>query len=301
MYQHHHISLLTENVAANKHFYTDVLGLRFIKNSVNQNNPHRRHIYYGDYVGTPGSVVTFFPVNFHGRQRVDGPSYFDGLAFNVSLESLDFWHHRLVNQFQIAVVQAPNTLIFQDTDNVPLRLQGVENPPRSRWTTNPKSDIPAQYQLLGIATTTLVVRNQAATEQFFEQMFGLSAIDHVITLNQYEHLLIKQSQTDASLKWGPGSVDHYALGVATSTQLDALWERAAQLGYQQEFRANRGYFESVYFREPSGLRIEVATNGPGFTLDESIADLGTTLSLPGEFETRRAEINDYFARHGLLD
>jgi catechol 2,3-dioxygenase-like lactoylglutathione lyase family enzyme len=147
----------------------------------------------------------------------------------------------------------------------------------------------------------MVVQDPAATATFFTSVFGLTVVDNRVQVNADEYIELEQAEpAEQKLQWGPGGIDHFALGVDSSTELNALWEKAGALGYEQEFRADRGYFRSIYFRDPNDNRVEVATNGPGFTLDESIETLGSTFALPPAFEERRQELTDYFARHGVL-
>jgi catechol 2,3-dioxygenase-like lactoylglutathione lyase family enzyme len=296
----HHISLITQDADQNIAFYTKVLGLRLIKNSINQNNAHRRHIYYGDFVGSPGTVVTFFPVNFHGRERLDRGNFYEGIGFNVPKGSLVFWAERLTT-LGIDFSEEVDHLVFADGDGIPLTLFESTLVRASEWTANIISEIPTEMQILGIRSTRMVVQEPAATAKFFADLFDLPTENNRVLVNQDEYIdLVQADASEEKLQWGPGAIDHFALGVDSSAELNAVWQRGGEIGYEQEFRADRGYFRSIYFREPNDNRVEIATNGPGFTLDESIETLGSTFSLPPAFEARRDELTDYFSRHGVL-
>jgi hypothetical protein len=129
----------------------------------------------------------------------------------------------------------------------------------------------------------------SASRKFFEEMAG--------TLNGVD--LVETSADAESSVWGRGSVDHLAFAVEARQDLDGIWQKALDLGYRRESYVDRGYFSSVYLIDPAGNRIEFATLTPGFTLDESLQDLGTTFALPPRYEEKREELKTYFARQGL--
>jgi len=294
----HHISLLTEDVKQNEEFYTNVLGLRFIKNSINQANPNMRHIYYGDFMGTPGTVVTFFGVDDF-KERLDGRMFFSGIHFSIPAGSMDFWAERLTELgYQVEIDDLGRLHTF-DPDKIPLRLQESEGQ-LFDWHINYFSDIPAEYQITGVVGAELHVPDVAATGRFFEELLDIPVKGNILDLDGIEAIELYQTPADApESKFGRGSTDHYALAVESGADLVKYWERAKDLGYKREVLIDRGYFRSVYFIEPGGNRVELATTNPGFTLDESLFDLGTTLALPPRFEGKRAQIEKYFAERGI--
>lgn len=295
----HHISLLTEDADQNINFYTGVLGLRFIKNSVNQANPRRRHVYYGDFMGTPGTVVTFFPVPFHGRERHDTRHFFQGIHFSIPTGATAFWAKHLTDAGFPTNVDEFGVLHALDPDKIPLEFH-ESDAVLFDWHINYMTDVPYDKQITGVIGTELHVTNPAATAKFFKDMFDVDTKHNVINLEDNQQIFLVETPTDDAVpQWGAGSIDHFALGADSQAELDAYWDRAEALGYTRELMVDRGYFRSVYFREPGGNRVEVATTNPGFILDESLFDLGTTFALPPRFEAERASLLAHYAKQGV--
>lgn len=271
-YSLHHVSLLTGDAAATVAFYTQQLGLRLVKQTVNQENWRMPHLFFGDAMGTPGTVITFFVIN-HLGPRYDGTSYMDTLSLAIPTGSAAFWQQRL------------GGLTVQDPNGVTVTL--VETPAHSQAPV--QNEIPAANQISGLAGSALRVPDPTATRQFFAQLLTIPAFSGDLQLGQ-DTIAITASQAQTKHRFGRGSIDHIALAVADAEQLTLLADRTEAAGGQIEKRANRGWFESLYVKEPGGNRIEFATTAPGFTLDEPAATLGTTLGLPPFLEPHRAEI-----------
>lgn len=282
----HHISLLTGNFDHNFQFYVGILGLRLIKNSVNQGNIYMRHVYYGDFMGTPGTVLTFFPDQRFDRPREAGSNFLNGLKLGIPHGTSGFWAKRLT-EANITVKELETGLAFEDFDQIPIILQETDSQLRD-WHVNTLTDVPATKQLTGILGTTMGVPDIEASQQFLRDVVG--------TETGLE--LVKTEMTTKHV-WGRGSVDHIAYAVADRLELDQLWEEAANLDYTRETYVDRGYFTSVYLLEPGGNRIEFATMAPGFTLDEPLNSLGTTFALPPRFEAERAALLRYYQRQGV--
>lgn len=283
----HHISLLTGDFEQNFHFYVDILGLRLVKNSINQGNIYMRHVYYGDFLGSPGSVVTFFPDHRFGQERIDGKSALTGIKFGIPRGSRKFWTNRLAKFITDSPVSTSKSLSVRDFDQIPLEFIETDDI-LTDWHINTLTDIPAEFQITGVLGTTLLTDHIEATTQFLKDMVGdFSAI----TLEKTENNLPVS-------KWGRGSVEHIAFAVESTAELDAIWQKAERFDYTREAYVDRGYFSSVYLLTPSGNRIEFATLTPGFTLDESVRELGTTFALPPRYEARRGELLRYFGKQG---
>ncbi|MBL3716250.1 VOC family protein [Lactococcus muris] len=283
----HHISLLTADFERNFHFYVDILGLRLVKNSINQGNIYMRHVYYGDFRGTPGTVVTFFPDRRFDLEREEGTSYLSGIQFKIPKGAMDFWTSRF-KKFGLDYQRGDYSLEVKDFDDVLLEFI-EEGEPNREGRINALSDVPAAYQITGLWGSRLYSSNLEATRLFFQQMVGSET---------GIQLLASQAKAPSRV-WGRGSIDHLAFAVASSKDLDEIWEKALTFGYERELYADRGYFQSVYLREPGGVRIEFATLTPGFTLDESIQDLGSGFALPPRYEERRQELLRYYHKQGV--
>lgn len=283
----HHISLLTRYKAENLHFYTQTLGLRFVKNTVNQDNHRMLHYYYGDYAGTPSTVVTFFVVPLLGH-RYDNDHFLAEIGLNLPKDSLAYWEKRLADN-RIPVEKQGQSLTFYDPDQVKLTLTETDLPPlpAERIVAN---EIPAEYQLLGLRFTSLHVSEPEKTSAFFQDFLGWQTQNHQITGNDYEYLNLYQTNSSEKSRMGRGSIDHIALAVKDEETLDQLYQKALLQQWQIEKIVSRGYFKSLYIREPGGNRIEFATLGPGFTIDEELAHLGESFALPPFLADQRAEI-----------
>lgn len=295
----HHISLLTGDAKLNADYYVGVLGMRFIKNSVNQANPKNRHVYYGDFMGTPGTVITFFPID-DLRDRTDGKMFFSGIHYSIPEGSTQYWLDRFAEKGLKAEVDAMGRIRTADYEDLPIRMQETEGK-NFDWHINYMSDVPAEFQITGVIGAELHVPDFAATGRFFEDLLEIPVKGNIIDLEGVEAIELVQTAEDApNSRFGKGSTDHYALGVESEEDLKYFWERAKALGYKREVFIDRGYFRSAYFIEPGGNRVELATTNPGFTLDESLFDLGTTFALPPRFEASRQELLDHYAKKGVF-
>lgn len=291
----HHISNLAANATVNQHFYTTILGLRLVKNTVNQENFRIRHLFYGDYAGTPGTVITFFIVPMLGR-RTDGNHYIGSMTLAIPTDSLNWWTHWLTTQ-QITVTHTNGTLRFTDPDNITITLiETATVLPRDRQV--PNNQVPGQFQITGILGTTWAGPSINATSNFFTQFIDASTDLHqkVQLTDQQFIQLVQTSVDDTRTRFGRGSIDHLALQVTTDDELFDFWRRAVSQGWQVETYRDRTWFKSIYLRDPSDNRLELATTSPGFTIDEPLATLGEKLTLPPWLEPKRAEIKAQLAQ-----
>lgn len=283
----HHISLLTKDRKQNVAFYTELLGMRFVKNTVNQENNRMLHYYYGDYTGSPGSVVTFFVVP-HLGQRYDHDHFLATIGLKIPNNSLNYWQERLENA-GVAVTQQENQLFFDDPDNVAVILTEVpEGPLKSELQV--RNDIPGDKQILGLASTQLHVADLEKTADFFKRYLDWDVVAGQIKLSESEHLEIYQTKTPEKMRMGRGSIDHVAFAVKDDAALDDLYKKAQEQNWNIEEIISRGYFKSLYIREPGGNRLEFATMSPGFTIDEPLETLGESFALPPFLADKRAKI-----------
>ncbi|GCF93866.1 glyoxalase [Enterococcus florum] len=283
----HHVSLLTRHKEENLAFYTDLLGLRFVKNTINQENHRMLHYYYGDYQGSPGSVITFFVVPKLGN-RYDNDHYLSTIGWNLPQGSLDFWVSRL-KQSGIVADRQDNTLTFPDPDGVALVFVETDlEPIQEEFSV--ESNIPADKQLLGLRSIDFHVAQPQKTIDFFHQFLDWPTVDDTLTLNEQAYVRILPSNSTRPTHMGRGSIDHVAFAVKDEEALHQLHQKALNEQWQVEQLVSRGYFKSLYLREPGGNRVEFATLGPGFTIDEDIDHLGETLALPPFLAKQRKEI-----------
>ncbi|MGY0186295.1 VOC family protein [Lactococcus petauri] len=283
----HHISLLTADFEQNFDFYVNILGLRLVKNSINQGNIYMRHVYYGDFMGTPGTVVTFFPDQRFDVERQDGSDYLSGIQFKIPKDSTEYWAKRF-KKFRLEYQHTDNTLQVLDFDKILLEFIEVEEQNQDAHI-NVLSDVPAAFQITGLWGSRLYSSNLEQTRLFLQEILG----------SEGGITLLPATSKEGKRVWGRGSIDHIAFAVPNSKALDNIWEKALSLGYERELYADRGYFRSVYLKEPGGVRIEFATLTPGFTLDESIQDLGSDLALPPRYEAKRQELLRYYKMQGV--
>jgi glyoxalase family protein len=297
----HHVTAIAGDPQTNVDFYTGVLGLRLIKKTVNFDDPSTYHLYYGDGVGSPGSVMTFFP--WPGvRRGALGSGQTNTTAFAVPEHSLDFWREHLeaslVRANDIERFGVPG-LAFADPDGLRLELlaSASEDDGRTPWGGSP---VPAEHAIRGFDSVTLLHADGAATERLLVGAMGFRKVAEDGPRTRYESgdggsgtfVDLLRDPSAAPGRVAGGSVHHVAFRVADD-DAEAEWqERLFSAGHPTTEVKDRMYFHSIYFREPGGVLFELATDNPGFTTDESVDDLGTGLRLPPWFEGARDRIEE---------
>ena len=283
----HHISGFTKSAKESIYFYTEILGLRLVKNTVNQENTKMRHLFFGDYQGTPGTLLTFFEISKLGQRR-DFNNFFSTNYLAIPKGSLQFWKERLL-QFNVESHQDDEGLEFTDFDDFKLKLIETDEQIQPEKATQ-HSTVPAHYQIIRIAGTSLVVENPTLTNQFLHTYLGIKSTETLPLNNRASFTIVKKSSELAKSRIGRGSIDHIAYSAATAADLEELYQTALANQFKIEEYVDRGYFKSLYVKEPNGLRIEIATEIPGFLIDEDLATLGENLALPAFLETKRTTI-----------
>lgn len=283
----HHISGFTKSAKESIYFYTEILGLRLVKNTVNQENTKMRHLFFGDYQGTPGTLLTFFEISKLGQRR-DFNNYFSTNYLAIPKGSLQFWKERLL-QFNVESHQDDEGLEFTDFDDFKLKLIETDEQIQPEKATQ-HSTVPAHYQIIRIAGTSLVVENPTLTNQFLHTYLGIKSTETLQLNNRASFTIVKKSSELAKSRIGRGSIDHIAYSAATAADLEELYQTALANQFKIEEYVDRGYFKSLYVKDPNGLRIEIATELPGFLIDEDLATLGENLALPAFLETKRTTI-----------
>lgn len=295
----HHITAVAGDPQANINFYHQVLGQRFVKKTVNFDDPGTYHFYFADEVGTPGTVLTFFPWQ-HMRRGERGNGETTAVAYTIAPDSIGYWQERLaahgvvVGEVQTRFDTA--VLPFHDPDGMPLELIASGEKGNFRhWANGP---VPEEHALRGFHGVTLWLNTVEPTAAVLTEQMGYTFVGQEGSRYRYRgasadgglyvDILHRPGQRRGS--FGAGSIHHIAFRtVDDSEQLEYL-QTLRQAGLQVTPVQDRQYFHSIYFREPGGVLFEVATDAPGFLIDETVEELGSHLKLPPWFEQHRAEI-----------
>ncbi len=297
----HHVTAIASDPQRNLDFYTQVLGLRFVKRTVNFDDPGTYHFYFGDDAGSPGTILTFFPWP-HARRGHAGAGEVTHTAFSIPIGSLDFWQRRLT-ALSIPVEHSARfseeVLTFPDPDGMKLELVAHADAPHIGVAAGeikvPRyADVPAEHALRGFFGVTLLETELAATEKSLA-LLGFVKLAEEGARTRFaspagtalgNHIDVV---TDANARYGSsgaGSVHHIAFRATDdAAQLDWRERIATQLAVTPV--QDRTYFHSIYFREPGGVLFELATDNPGFALDESPEALGEALRIPAWLEPQR--------------
>lgn len=295
----HHVTAIAGDPKRNVDFYTRVLGLRLVKQTVNFDDPSTYHLYYGDSVGTPGSILTFFPWSGLRRGR-PGNGQVYATAFSVPADSLRFWEARLLAHHVAPVTSTTrfgeNVLTFTDPDGLILELVGTAEPDTRAGYPHP--EISAAQAIRGFHGVTIAVIDAARTESLLTGAMAYRVAQTAPGRTRYTvasggpgtyvDLLV-----DANLPRGlpgAGTIHHLAFRTPDDDAQARARATLVDLHYHVSPVMDRNYFHSIYYREPEGVLFEIATDNPGFAVDESPETLGTTLKLPAQYESHRAEI-----------
>jgi glyoxalase family protein len=295
----HHITAIAGEPMRHVAFYRNALGLRLVKRTVNFDHPTTWHLYYGDETGSPGSALTFFVWDQlpQGRHGSGAPQE---IAFAVPGDSFSFWRKRL-SEKRIAFELPPSrfgeqVIAFNDPDGHKLELVGsaaaTEIP---GWSHN---EIPADQAIRGFHGITLEVPNPETTARVLTGVFGFERVGaeghrhrFVSTGGPIGRIVdLRVTPGAVRARQGVGTVHHVAFRAAGDDQEMELRERVLELGLRPTEQVPRHYFRSVYFREPNGILFEIATDDPGFAVDEPRESLGGRLMLPPWYEPNRRQI-----------
>lgn len=295
----HHVTAIATDPQKNVDFYTSLLGLRMVKKTVNFDDPGTYHLYYGDGVGHPGTIMTFFPWPM-ARRGSRGAGQAVVTSFSVPEGSMGYWVDRL--EAMNVTAEKPKTrfdeevLVFLDPDGLKLELvahaDGDQGEP---WSDGP---VPAEYAVRGFHSVTLAVRNLDPTADLLTETMGLGKVTELGERFRFaatgdeiaRRIDVLHTPDTATGNVAAGTVHHVAFRVPDDLAQAAWIEKLANAGvYPTEVR-DRQYFKSIYFREPGGTLFEFATDPPGFTWDEEPAELGTGLRLPPWLEPQRDRI-----------
>jgi glyoxalase family protein len=302
----HHLTAVTANAALNRKFYTEVLGLRLVKKTVNQDQTTAYHLFYADGLASPGSDITFF--DFPTGPEARGTHSIVRTALRVAGEgALGWWRDRLKHAGVLTgepIERAGRlSLLFEDPEGQRLELVddggiGDAHP----WERSP---VPMERQIRGLGPITMSVPRLGQTEQLLTAAMGMRRLRdepdreqpavrrHVFAMGAGgagAELHVVEEPGAPIAEQGAGSVHHVAFRVADRAELTAWTNHVTELGIRNSGEVERYYFRSLYFREPNGVLFELATDRPGFAVDEPLASLGERLSLPPFLEARRVQI-----------
>ncbi|MFP4328902.1 MAG: ring-cleaving dioxygenase [Paracoccaceae bacterium] len=292
----HHVTALASDAPGNSAFFAGVLGLRRVKTTVNFDNPRVYHLYYGDRVGTPGTVMTHFPFQ-DAAPGMRGTGETGEVAFSIPPASLGAWEARLEGAGVTGMARETrfddSRLVFPGPDGERLALVEAEDD-RAPWT---GSDIPGGMAIRGLHSVTLTVADDAPLRnllRFMGYVPGPSEGPHQ-RMEQGgggpAHILDIETRPDLpEAREGAGSVHHIAFRVADRTAQDAVRAALLDRGCRVTGVRDRDYFHAIYFRTGAGILFEVATDEPGFTRDEPEARLGEALCLPDQHAHLREEL-----------
>lgn len=292
----HHVTAVASDAQMNLDFYTHVLGLRLVKRTVNFDDPSSYHLYYGDQIGSPGTIITFFP--FPGATRgTAGVGNVIATAYAVPEGSLDYWANRLRTQGVVNITRemrfGDGVLGFDDPDG--MRLELIESAsPIAPWR---HREVPLEHAVRGFHSVTLLELSLEPTASMLTRQLGY--VVGKMEGNRHRFLAAGDQANVVDVVVDPkgrrgvhgaGVVHHIAFrSPDDDTQLTLLEQLRGD-------RANvspvmdRNYFHSIYFREPGGVLFEVATDAPGFAIDEPVESLGAALKLPAQYEPSREQI-----------
>ena len=293
----HHVTAMARDAAENNHFFTQALGLRRVKQTVNFDEPSVYHLYYGDEAGTPGTVMTHFPFPhiIRGRQ---GTGEVGTTTFAVPQGSLPYWTGRLeaarVGDLEASESFGQKRLTFRAPEGDSLALVEVPDDARVPWTGN---GVGAGNAIRGFHSVALRLRDGGATEELlkfmgYENAASSKGVNRLILPdgNGADFVDIEVLPDAGPADLGAGSVHHVAFAVPDRAAQLEVRKALLDTGYMVTPVIDRDYFWAIYFRTPGGVLFEVATNEPGFDRDEDTAHLGEALKLPAQHEHRRAQL-----------
>ena len=295
----HHITAIAGDAQGNYDFYTKTLGLRLVKKTVNFDDPQTYHFYFGDEVGNPGTILTFFPWA-NVRQGTNGAGMATEIGYSVPEGSLDFWKKRFeklnIRHDEIGERFGEKHLAFQDPDG--LRLNLIETKQKDERKGFETSEIKTGVALKGFHTVILTLINIKATAAILTEVFGYKEVATEGNLHRYQTDavgsaaivdLLEMPQAQRGIN-AAGTNHHVAFRVKDEETLMAFREKIEARGLQITGKINRDYFFSLYFREPGGVLFEIATDNPGFATDETVENLGSSLQLPDQYKSMRDQI-----------
>ena len=296
----HHVTAIASDPQRNLDFYAGVLGLRFVKRTVNFHDPGTYHFYLGDARGTPGTIMTFFA--WPGARRgIRGTGQVDAVTFAIPKNSIDYWLARLRQEHVAAEKTSPRfheeMIRFIDPDGLLIELIESAAPPNvEQWH---GSSVSAEHSIRGFHSVSAALEGYEGSAKLLTESFGYRLVNQ--SNNRFRFASQNQTATGREIdlicipdahpgRVAAGSVHHIAFRARDDAEQRKWREHLVSLGYNVTPVIDRIYFHSIYFREPGGILFEIATDPPGFVFDEDLNQLGESLQLPPWLESSRAQI-----------
>lgn len=296
----HHITAIAGDAKRNFDFYANILGLRFIKKTVNFDDPGTYHFYFGDEIGSAGTILTFFPWGEGIPQGRRGSGMATEIGYSVPKGSLEFWVERF-EKFNVIYNKPAERfgeryLTFLDPDGLKLELIESSTPDnRKPWETD---EVKADVATRGFHNVTITLNDISGTAGVLIEVFGYKLLS--TESNRYRYATdavdnaaivdLVELKDEKRGHVANGTVHHVAFRVKNDEVLMHFRDKVAARGLSITPQIDRNYFHSLYFREPGGVLFEIATDNPGFTVDETVEELGKNLKLPAQYESRREDI-----------
>ena len=301
----HHVTATVDDAQDDLDLCVKALGLRLVKKTVNFDNHHVYHFYYGDERGTPGTIWTTFPYHGRGvRVGTKGAGQVTATSFSVPPDALEFWMRRFALQ-GATVSQADSrfgerSLMVSDPSGLAIELIGTAGDARDPWRA---ADVPDDAAIRGLHSVTMTIRDPKKTSEFMHEWLGYELMEESSDRvrmalggggpgKQIDLLIAPDAPPAVN---GIGTVHHVAMAIPDEASQLQLREELVSRGIQVTPVMDRQYFRSIYFREPGGVLFEVATMAPGFAVDEPLDSLGRALKLPPWQEPNRSEIEQGLA------
>lgn len=298
----HHVTAIAGDPQRNAEFYVETLGLRFVKKTVNHDDAYTYHLYFGDGEGTPGTNITFFPWGDQAQSGAFGAGQTKTVTYAIPPDSLGYWIDRLeshnidvtgpTDRFGETVIE------FDDPDGITLALCATEDAPAGHpWETSP---VPEKHQLRGFYSVTLAVNEIKPTADVLTDGLGYEFETEADGRHRYQSgaggvgSVVDLLETDRPHgQMGTGTVHHVAYKAEDTAEQEQWREHLTDQNLRVTEIIDRAYFHSIYFREPGGVLFEIATMGPGFTVDQTHDELGSELALPEWLQNEREEIESH--------
>ena len=306
----HHFTGITKDANKNKMFYTQVLGLRLVKISVNQDTGENYHLFYADEKGHPGTDFTFFEIKNAGRTH-PGTNSISKTSFRVkNNDALAYWHKRLnslnVKTGDIKTIFGMQVFDFEDHEKQRLMMVSDDNQEFGRdYTVHKHENIKPGFEIRGLGPVFLTVKKVSETVSFLKEVlaYDLSGAYEDEKLSETKIFVLEsknpghhgaihvlQKSDIETEKPGVGSVHHIALSVSDETALEYWQERLNHFKYKNSGIVDRHYFKAIYVKDSNNIQYELSSESPGFTVDETIDQLGKSLSLPEKLEHKRDDL-----------